>query len=585
VSTTFMRMKPTNFHQGDFFIAKEMTVNYRLCVILPTYNHYKALPSLLKELKPFSLDALIIDDGSNQQTKEALTTLEHNHSSIRVAHLPNNLGKGGALKHGLQWAKQLGYTHAFQIDADGQHDLSNLHEFIQTSQQNPHAVVSGHPQYDTTAPLARRFGRWMTNIWVWVETLSFRISESMCGFRIYPLQETLNVLNTESIGQRMEFDIEVMVRLFWQGTPTLMLPVKVTYPKGNPSTFNMVWDNWRITKMHTRLVFLMLLHLPKIFKNRPRFQDLDQPQEENRWFRLKEQGTFLGIYLMFSCYRLLGRRLSKILSTPVLFYYFLLGKKQRQASKQYLNRVFAFSEQKKTARLSHVFRHHTHFLEMMLDRLGAWTGKLNQSHIDSESLKQLKALTSQNQGGIFLVSHLGNIDILRACASFNADSKLHVLMHSENAQNFSKLLRKLNPQSTVNILEVSQIGPDVMIYLKERIDQGEWIAIAADRIPITGHDHVTRVPFLGHNASFPQGGYILASLLGCQVYTLIIIRTGLKFKVFLELFEEKVVIHRDSRKKDIENYTKKYSKLLEKYCLDYPYQWFNFYPYWNDHNA
>jgi hypothetical protein len=91
----------------------------------------------------------------------------------------------------------------------------------------------------------------------------------MCGFRIYPISQALNIMDNNSIGKRMDFDVEIMVRMFWEGTPVIMHPVKVIYPEANFSNFNLLMDNWRITKMHTRLVFTMLLCLPEIMSNRP----------------------------------------------------------------------------------------------------------------------------------------------------------------------------------------------------------------------------------------------------------------------------------------------------------------------------
>lgn len=228
-------------------------MEYKLCALLPTYNHHKELPVIVHRLRSAGLPVFIVDDGSDQKTNTILETLD-----AQIFSLPVNSGKGAALKKGFLWVAEQGYTHAFQIDADGQHALDDLEHFIDISKKDPQALVSGNPVYDSSIPFARKIGRWLTHVWVFIETLSFKIKDSMCGFRIYPLKSTLSIIQEFPIGDRMDFDTEILVRLFWKGTTLIMLPVKVTYPEGNHSNFDVLKDNWSITKMHTRLVFSLL---------------------------------------------------------------------------------------------------------------------------------------------------------------------------------------------------------------------------------------------------------------------------------------------------------------------------------------
>src|SRR5262249_41031442 len=151
-----------------------------------------------------------------------------------------NQGKGGAVAAGLRHALARGFTHAVQVDADGQHDLSQLASLIEAALAQPDALVSGYPVFDATVPRARLISRWLTHVCVCVDTLSLQIRDSMCGFRVYPIAETLAVLDTETVGQRMDFDPEIMVRLFWRGVPVVQIPVSVSYPKGNASNFRVL---------------------------------------------------------------------------------------------------------------------------------------------------------------------------------------------------------------------------------------------------------------------------------------------------------------------------------------------------------
>jgi glycosyltransferase involved in cell wall biosynthesis len=229
--------------------------------------------AVVGRLRAAGLPVFLIDDGSEEPARTVLAGLHDEASGINVARLEPNQGKGGAVIAGFRMALAAGFTHAVQVDADGQHDLDALADLLALSVRHPTALISGQPVYDETVPLGRKIGRWLTHIWVWIETLSLNIADSMCGFRVYPLAAVAALLARNSVGRRMEFDTEIMVRLFWSGTPVVMFPVKVVYPPDNTSNFDLLADNWRITRMHTRLVVAMLLHLPSILLNRPQHLD------------------------------------------------------------------------------------------------------------------------------------------------------------------------------------------------------------------------------------------------------------------------------------------------------------------------
>ncbi len=241
----------------------------RLCAVVPSHNHWTAIGQVLAGLRLQGLPVFVIDDGSAEPARTALAGLQTPDNAVVVHRLAVNQGKGGAVIAGLHLAWEAGYTHAVQVDADGQHDLAALPVLLATAAHHPDALIAGRPVYDESIPLGRKIGRWMTHFWVWVETLSGRISDSMCGFRVYPLAATRSLLAEEEVGRRMDFDIEIMVRLFWRGTSVIQVPVKVIYPPENMSNFDLLRDNWRISKMHTRLVCTMLRRLPSILTHRP----------------------------------------------------------------------------------------------------------------------------------------------------------------------------------------------------------------------------------------------------------------------------------------------------------------------------
>ena len=167
---------------------------------------------------------------------------------------------------GRRWAE--GFTHAVQIDADLQHDPSEIGKFVAAARQQPDAVINGVPQYDASVPAIRLHGRRITTVLVWLHTLSRQIADAMCGFRLYPIAAAIAVDDRERIGHRMEFDAEVIVRLFWAGTPVVNVPTPVTYPADGVSHFRMWRDNVRLTGLHFRLFAGMLMRLPQLLPRR-----------------------------------------------------------------------------------------------------------------------------------------------------------------------------------------------------------------------------------------------------------------------------------------------------------------------------
>lgn len=247
-------------------------MNYKLCILIPVYNHGKPLAGVVKAVKKEKLPIVIVDDCSNEENRLLIEAVAKANKECDLVSLPKNRGKGGAVIAGLKRAKELGYTHAFQIDADGQHDSGKMAFFIEEWEENPEAMIAGAPQYDGSVPKARQNGRKITNFWIALETLSLDITDAMCGFRIYPVQKTLSALRTFYIDKRMGFDIEVMVRLYWKGVRFRFYPVLVVYPEDGISNFRVVRDNIAISLTHSRLFLGMILRIPiilfrKIFRS------------------------------------------------------------------------------------------------------------------------------------------------------------------------------------------------------------------------------------------------------------------------------------------------------------------------------
>lgn len=237
----------------------------KICALIPVYNHEHAIGTVVQQVLAQGLPCVLVDDGSDTACQRVLENLRADHPGvITLLRLPINQGKGGAVLAGMQAAKETGFTHALQIDADGQHDAGAIPDFIAASHAQPDAVICGYPQYDASVPRARLYGRYATHVWVWINTLSLRIRDSMCGFRLYPLAATLAITDKNHIGRRMDFDTEILVRMDWSGICIVNRPIRVSYPLDGVSHFDALRDNVRISLMHTRLFFGMLPRFPRL---------------------------------------------------------------------------------------------------------------------------------------------------------------------------------------------------------------------------------------------------------------------------------------------------------------------------------
>lgn len=228
-----------------------MTDGFRPCVVVPTFDNPLTVRAVVERVRETVSDVIVVDDCSGPAGRAACEALEAD-GLARVRRREVNGGKGAAVKTGLRAARELGFTHALQVDADGQHDLDRAPVFVEAGAERPDALVLAYPEYDDSAPRGRLFARRFTRFWVDLEVGRGVIRDAMVGFRVYPVEAALAV----RCGDRMDFDIEVAVRLAWAGSPIVNLPVKVRYlseEEGGVSHFQLVRDNLRFAWLHTRL--------------------------------------------------------------------------------------------------------------------------------------------------------------------------------------------------------------------------------------------------------------------------------------------------------------------------------------------
>jgi predicted LPLAT superfamily acyltransferase len=549
---------------------------FRPCAVVPSYNHWRAVGEVVARLRGEGLAVFIVDDGSDEPARSTLAALHDPAGGVRVHRFETNQGKGAAVLHGFRAASDAGFSHALQVDADGQHDLAAIPELLGRSRRHPEALITGVPIYDRTIPFGRVIGRWITHFWVWIETLSFRIRDSMCGFRVYPLAAVKALEATGvRLGRRMDFDTEIMVRLFWRGTPVAGLPVRVTYPPDNTSNFRMLRDNVRISAMHTRLVVRMLLTFPVILGKRP-----PSLETARHWSALGERGLYWGLAFCATAYRLLGRKGCMAVMAPIVLYFYLTGAEQRRFSREFLARAFKVRGWPRKPSFADGYRHYMSFAGRALDTFIGWTGGISRDRVEAGDVAVLPEVRARRRGALFIISHLGNVDLLRAVLDNDARRRLTILVHTRHAENYNRILRKFNPEATVNLLQVTEMGPETAIALQERIDAGDWVMIAGDRTPVSGQSRVSTVPFLGEPASFSQGPYILAALLECPVYLLFCLREGDRHRYHVEKLTEAVELPRGRRDEALRSYAAAFAARLEHHALVDPFQWYNFFDFW-----
>ena len=550
------------------------------CIIIPNYNHGSFILSLIKGLEKYNLACVIIDDGSNLETKKILKEVELLYSWVKLITLINNKGKGRAVKEGIKYAYKKGYTHAIQIDADGQHDLQDLSKFISASDQYPEKLISGQPIYDSSIPKGRKYGRKITDFWVMIETLSLDIKESMCGFRVYPLRSIMRIIQIYSLGDKMDFDIEICVKAYWEGVKLRYIPTKVSYPDNGVSHFNIWRDNVLISWMHTKLLFGMVAKSPRLIKYK--VQRKNKSYKAKHWSEINERGSKVAMRLMLVIYKVLGKKTVYYMLYPIALYFYFFGRKARKASEQYLKQLELSSASYNKSKWQ-IFKHFLSFSESVIDKLAVWRGDIEKKDISFPNLSLLKENIKNKEGGVIFSAHLGNLEIARALSRFEHDVKINAISFNQHAKKFNNLLQSVNPSCKLNIIEIQDLNIQVAIDLKDRVDRGEFIVIMCDRTSPSRPERTIDVSFLGKKAYLPEGAFILGGMLKTKAYFMLCLKENRdQYSIIFNKFSDKMNIERKNRDESLAYYAQKFSFLIEEQCKNYPLQWFNFFNFWEN---
>lgn len=309
------------------------------------------------------------------------------------------------------------------------------------------------------------------------------------------------------------------------------------------------------------------------------------PRNRLHWASLPEAGMTAGLWFLYGCHRLFGRGLYRALMWPVCWYFICVRPVARRASIDYLRRIGEINPQAGSfARWRAAARHVRCFADALLDKALVWTGGLDVGDVRREVDPRFDAAVAAGRGGVMVVAHFGNLEVLRALGERARQLRLHILVHTKHAERFNRMLERLNPASTERLLQVTEIDTATIAHLALRVEAGDFVVIAADRVPATSQRTID-VPFLGSPAPLAIGPWVLAAALACPVYWLACYKRAGdadRYTLVCEQLRERVELPRATRTEALRTVMADFAARLERACRQAPCAWFNFFPYWRE---
>ncbi len=304
------------------------------------------------------------------------------------------------------------------------------------------------------------------------------------------------------------------------------------------------------------------------------------------WSNIQEAGTLGGMRFLYLLHRVFGRWFFSLIMYPVALFFVLFRRDQRNASLQFLLNHYHYRSQawKHKPNLFHVLIHFKSFAEVILDKVLGWLIDIEETDFILTNQKLVESLLEDQKGQLIIGSHFGNLEFCRGFMHRYKDKTINVLLYDKHAGNFVKIMQKENQDSRLNVFQVDEFDVTTIMMLKQKVDAGEWVFIAGDRVPLSGLERTVNVDFLGRSAPLPIGPYMLAKALACPVKFMFAYRQRAKEnKVVFDVTPlcDKVVLSRKNRIQDITKYAQSFASKLEEHSVQAPYQWFNFYDFWD----
>jgi len=536
----------------------------KCCAVIPCFNNASTLDSVVSGVRRFVKHVIVVDDGSTDGGVSSVTPFD----TLVVRSHEQNRGKGAAVKTGIEQARKLGFTHVLQIDADGQHDLEDIPVFLRAAAEQPDAVIAGERLPDETMPRLSRIGRRFGLFWYRLETGGHGLEDTQCGFRVYPcsLFDRIRVS-----GNRMDFDVEILVRAVWDRTPVIGVPTRVRYFSGDRrvSHFRPVRDNLLFAAMNARL-------LPIAMKRGIMDGKAEKEGQSERgpaWYEMREQGSRLGIRLTFWVLRFLGYRAARLLVYPITWYFILASSDVRRWIRVFQMRAVGSASTLTCARTLR------NFAFSILDRAFVFMGKSDRFRWTIHGRETLAKWRDKGRGAIILGAHLGTLELGPALTGEELGIRVGMLMYEARSSKLYQEFERLNPGLKQGMIQMGSdpIGP--MIEMRRRYGQGEFIGILGDRKWRDGA--TTSLDFLGKAHDFPVGPYRIAALLHAPILMVILVKEGIDhYHMFVE--ELCPPVSGQAGKDDAVTLAALYAGRLEDYARRFPYQWYNLYDFWNE---
>ena len=276
---------------------------------------------------------------------------------------------------------------------------------------------------------------------------------------------------------------------------------------------------------------------------------------------------------------------------PVSFFYWVFSPDARKVCTEYQKRLREFTGLNIPKHIS-PYRQILSFALCVLEKMEGWLGKIkfNKIQYHNDDISNILELLREGKGALLITSHLGNMELLRSLSDYNyqlvgREVPVYVVMDMKVNSNFSETLKSVNPRVSFNVINSSQIGPDSMVTLMDAVEKGALVVIAGDRTSPNTKEKNIRISFLGKDASFPYGVFLMASLMKVPVYFMFGLRSRFsifnpKQNVYIEKCHTDFNCPRSEREARIIQCCGEYVARLEKFCILYPYQWYNFFDFW-----